>query len=148
MTDKKSGSSLFLWDGERTEGIERQRIKVTVADSFSDLDLVVEVFELVGVIRDIGYAFGIVLFNNLLCEVLARCAFSLFCHFVHSFFLSFIVAHFFPIAKSVLVIFLTYTLYFTSSSRVVILKYSGFYSVIVLSHSLKYIFIWLHKCNQ
>ena len=31
--------------------------------------------------------------------------------------------------------------------RAVILKYSGSYSVIVLSQSLKYIFIWLHKCN-
>ena len=31
-------------------------------------------------------AFRMILFDNLLCEVLARCAFSLFCHFVHSFF--------------------------------------------------------------
>ena len=35
----------FLWDGERTEGIEKEVIiTVTVADSFSDLDLVVEAF--------------------------------------------------------------------------------------------------------
>ena len=40
-------------------------------------------------------AFRMILFDDLLCEVLARCAFLFLCHFVHSFsVLSFIVAHF------------------------------------------------------
>lgn len=91
-------------------------------------------------------AFRMILFDNLLCEVLAPCAFLFLCHFVHSFFLSFIVAHFPEIEKVCKPFFNLHTL-FTSSSRAVILKYSGSYSVIVLSQSLKYIFIWLHKCN-
>ena len=39
------------------QGKEEVIITVTVADSFSDLDLVVEAFELAGAIRDIGYNF-------------------------------------------------------------------------------------------
>ena len=64
-------------------------------------------------------AFRMILFDDLLCEVLARCAFLFLCHFVHSFsVLSSIVAHFPANAKSVQAIFLTYTLYFTSSSMI------------------------------
>ena len=39
------------------QGKEEVVVTVTVADSFSDLDLVVEAFELAGAIRDIGYNF-------------------------------------------------------------------------------------------
>ena len=60
----------------------------------------------------IGYTFGFVLFDDLLCEVLARCDFSLFCHFVHSFFLSFIVAHFPKIEKVCKLFFNLHTLFY------------------------------------
>ena len=53
-----------------------------------------------------------ILFDNLLCEVLVRCAFSLFCHFVHSFFLSFIVAHFPEIEKVCKLFFNLHTLFY------------------------------------
>ncbi len=39
------------------QGEEKVVVTVTVADSFSDLALVVEAFELAGAIRDIGYNF-------------------------------------------------------------------------------------------
>ena len=53
-----------------------------------------------------------ILFDDLLCEVLARCDFSLFCHFVHSFFLSFIVAHFPKIEKVCKLFFNLHTLFY------------------------------------
>ena len=63
--------------------------------------------------------FRMILFDDLLCEVLTQCDFLFLCHFVHSFSaLSSIVAHFPANAKSVQAIFLTYTLYFTSSSMI------------------------------
>ena len=54
-----------------------------------------------------------ILFDDLLCEVLTRCAFSLFCHFVHSFsVLSFIVAHFSEIEKVCKLFFNLHTLFY------------------------------------
>lgn len=73
------------------------------------LILLLKPFELVGVIRDIGYAFWIVLFNNLLCEVLARCAFSLFCI---SFIPFFHCSTLFPKCKRCASYFLTHTLFY------------------------------------
>ena len=53
------------------------------------------------------------MFDNLLCEVLTQCAFSLFCHFVHSFSaLSFIVAHFPEIKKVCKLFFNLHTLFY------------------------------------
>lgn len=57
-------------------------------------------------------AFLIIMFDNLLCEVLAWCDFSLFCHFVHSFFLSFIVAQFPEIEKVCKLFFNLHTLFY------------------------------------
>ena len=54
-----------------------------------------------------------ILFDNLLCEVLARCAFLFLCHFVHSFSVfSFIVAHFPEIEKVCKLFFNLHTLFY------------------------------------
>ena len=53
-----------------------------------------------------------ILFDDLLCEVLARCDFLFLCHFVHSFFLSFIVAHFPEIEKVCKLLFNLHTLFY------------------------------------
>ena len=54
-----------------------------------------------------------ILFDDLLCEVLARCAFLFLCHFVHSFsVLSFIVAHFPEIEKVCKLFFNLHTLFY------------------------------------
>ena len=61
----------------------------------------------------IGYTFWFVLFDDLLCEVLAWCAFLFLCHFVHSFsVLSFIVAQFPEIEKVCKPFFNLHTLFY------------------------------------
>lgn len=58
-------------------------------------------------------AFRMILFDDLFCEVLARCAFLFLCHFVHSFsVLSFIVAHFSEIEKVCKLFFNLHTLFY------------------------------------
>ena len=53
-----------------------------------------------------------ILFDDLLCEVLTRCAFLFLCHFVHSFFLPFIVAHWREIEKVCKLFFNLHTLFY------------------------------------
>ena len=58
-------------------------------------------------------AFRMILFDDLLCEVLAPCAFLFLCHFVHSFsVLSFIVAQFPEIEKVCKLFFNLHTLFY------------------------------------